>query len=237
METPALRAAVAYFRPFERESLLAGLANLGVFVVEQQGRWPATTISDSVDLVILVCDGHDDLEVVRKLAHRGPIVVAIVPTTAVVAECIAAGANICMADGEFIEAPRQALAVAARMARQRKSGTHDGPPMPRTIAFGGVVFSSESCSLHNGRRRVPLSRTERDVLLCLAEDPGVPVRSEVLASAARIGMFPSSRYLGSVIVRLRRKLRQLGADGAALATVHGVGYVLLAPSAGEEDAQ
>jgi DNA-binding response OmpR family regulator len=176
-----MRAAVAYLRPFEREKLLAGLANLGVFVVEQQGRWPAAPINDSVDLVILVCHGHDDLDLIRTLAHHGPILVAIVPTTAVVSECVAAGADISLADAEFIESPRLALAVAARLARQRKAGAHDESPTPRTIAFGGVVFSSESCSLHNGRSRVPLSRTERDILLCLAADPGVPVRSEVLA--------------------------------------------------------
>lgn len=235
-EQPGLRAAVTYLRPFDRGRMLTTLAGLGVFVVEQDGRPEAPATGCDADLTILVSRGRPDLELIRGLAQEPSILLVVVPSASSVGECLQAGAGFCIPEDQFLEAPRMSLSVAARLARQKRARGHRSAPSPGTFAFGGIVFSSESCSLLAGETRLPLSRAERDVLLCLAAEPGVPVRSEVLASAARIGKFPTSRYLGSVIVRLRRKLRQLGADGASLATVHGVGYVLLAPGAAEQDA-
>jgi DNA-binding response OmpR family regulator len=140
-------------------------------------------------------------------------------------------------DDEVFGAPRHALVSAAQLARQRRAVVHGPAPVPpATLELGQVIFSSAACSLRSPTGRVPLSRTERDILTRLAADRGVPVRSEVLADAARIRMFPSSRYLGSVIVSLRKKLRRLGVDAGTLATVHGVGYVLLTPEQLRQDA-
>jgi DNA-binding winged helix-turn-helix (wHTH) protein len=227
-QAPGLTAAVYYLRPFSRDTLLASLASLGVFVHEQRGDASGIVPPGGTDLAIVVAR-PGDADMVRALSRHAPIL-AIVSSPRLVRDFARAGARLCALDADVIGAPAEVLAPAARLARQIRDGGHPVPPLAApTVEFGGAVFSSESCALICGSTRIPLSRAERDILSRLAADRGVPVRSEALASAAQIRTFPTSRYLASIIVSLRRKLRRLGADADALATVHGVGYVLLGP--------
>jgi DNA-binding response OmpR family regulator len=234
--SPGLTAAVYYLRPFDRDKLLPALASLGLFVQEQRGEQarPATPVP-GVDLSIVVA-GAADVEAVRELARQTPVLLALVDAPGAVSAQLEAGAGLCAVDDEVLAPASKVLAEAARMARRyrRNRTTRAHPASPPTVELGGAVFSSQACALVCGGTRVALSRAERDVLTLLAAEPGTPVRSEVLASAAHIRTFPTSRYLASVIVSLRRKLRRLGADSGALATVHGVGYVLFASDRSEE---
>lgn len=231
-DTPALRAAIGYLRPFDRGALLSALARLGVYVTEVEGG-ESVSPRGSFDLAILVVRTRTDLELIANATWPHEVLVVVVPAVHMVPGAIAAGARFCVADAEILRDPRSVLAMPARLARQRRDFAHNDSSGDPTVQIGSVIFSSASCSLSARGEQIPLSRTERDVLLCLAAAPGIPVRSEELAAAASMRMGATSRYLSSVIVRLRRKLRQLGADDGLLATVHGVGYVLLAPRATE----
>ncbi len=224
-DTPGLQADVLYLRPFERCELLASLASLGVFVSEYQGE-PRHATRDP-DISIVVARGAADRGVVARLALEAPVLVVVVPTSESTQVMMEAGASLCVHDAELRSAPRTALLMAARLARQARTAVHwPIPPVGGSVRLGDVVFSAESCSLRGSTVTLSLSRAERDVLTRLAAVPGVPVRAELLADAAQIRPFPASRYLASVILRIRRKLEQAGASATTLTTVRGVGYVL-----------
>ncbi|MGH2611315.1 MAG: hypothetical protein ACRDHF_19730, partial [Tepidiformaceae bacterium] len=127
-ESPGLRATVAYLRPFGRAELLASLAGLGVFVQEQQADAAFSRPASDVDLRILVARGEEDVALVRYLSEQPPILVVIVPSRAAAAECLAAGAGLCLVDDDVFGAPRHALASAARLARQRRAVAHGAAP-------------------------------------------------------------------------------------------------------------
>lgn len=90
----------------------------------------------------------------------------------------------------------------------------------------GVVLDPAAHAVAFGAERVTLTPTEFRLLAMLAAKPGVVLRrAELVAVAWPEGAIVHDNTLDTYLARIRRKLRDLGAEDA-IETVRGVGYVL-----------
>ncbi|MCC7362953.1 MAG: winged helix-turn-helix domain-containing protein [Dehalococcoidia bacterium] len=221
--SPALRALVVYLRPAARASLLTTLANLGVFVTEQPGT--ASLPGVSADFGVLVAAGPEDAAVAAGLARRLPGgVIAVLPEGAHPAAFTAAGASAVLRDGELPAALTANIARMAFAARRARAGYVPARGAPRV--FADLEFIAEPPQLRNGARALALSRSERDVLATLLATRGRPVPHSALEQAAAGDDLAHPGLLKAVVLRLRRKVTDLGGDAELLATIRGFGYTL-----------
>jgi two-component system OmpR family response regulator len=91
---------------------------------------------------------------------------------------------------------------------------------------GRLQLDPSRHSVVAGHGDVPLTPTEYRLLAALAARPGEVVRrGELVAAGWPDGAIVHDNTLDAYVARLRRKLREIGRDGA-IATAHGVGYRL-----------
>lgn len=95
------------------------------------------------------------------------------------------------------------------------------------IRVADLRIDRDRRSIRRGRNTVPLTNREFRILEFLAQHAGKAVRREDLAN--HLGNDKSSNLVDVYIYYLRRKLSVLGYD-AALRTLRGVGYAMIAPS-------
>ena len=97
--------------------------------------------------------------------------------------------------------------------------------MSRRVRAGCRLDAGRARRARRGAQRA-LTPTEFRLLAALAARPGEVLRRRELVSAAwPKGAIVHANTLDAYIVRLRRKLRTLGAE-AEIATLRGVGYTL-----------
>ncbi len=102
----------------------------------------------------------------------------------------------------------------------------DGHRRPRLIRVGGLTIDATARRVTVGEKRVELSAKEYELLLALANEPTrVFTREELLRDVWGFRSQGRTRTLDSHASRLRRKLRERGAD-ALVVNVWGVGYRL-----------
>jgi two-component system OmpR family response regulator len=91
---------------------------------------------------------------------------------------------------------------------------------------GALTLDPATHAMHLGDRGVALTPTEFRLLAALAARPAEVVRRrELIAAAWPDGAIVHDNTLDTYVGRLRRKLRELGADDG-IATARGVGYSL-----------
>lgn len=227
---PGLAALVVYLRPAPRARLLRLLAELGVFVIEQQGGDDAkqTAMSTRSDFVIVVGEDHPDharlaAELLTALAS---IVVALLPAGADSARYQAAGAAVTLRDDVTDEAFGPTLRPAMRQARFLRDL---GRMAAEYIVFRDVRFRTAPPELARGTSSVGLTRVECEVLSLLSRSIERPVATteleqQVAAISTRTDLHPG--YVKTIILRIRRKVAEIGGDPDRLRSVRGVGYVL-----------
>jgi two-component system OmpR family response regulator len=99
-------------------------------------------------------------------------------------------------------------------------------PEQRADEDGRLQLDPSRHSVVAGHEEVPLTPTEYRLLAALAARPGEVVRrGELVAAGWPDGAIVHDNTLDAYLARLRRKLREIGRDGA-IATAHGVGYRL-----------
>jgi two-component system OmpR family response regulator len=94
----------------------------------------------------------------------------------------------------------------------------------RPVKAGALEVDEATHALVLGSRSVPLTPTEFRIAARLAVG-GIVDRDDLMAAAWPGGTFINPNTLDAYIVRLRRKLIDLGVS-ATIRTVHGVGNVL-----------
>ncbi len=115
------------------------------------------------------------------------------------------------------------FALAELLVRVHALLRRDPPPR---AADAGLVLDPAAHALVSGDARVMLTPTEFRVLAVLAARPDEVVRRASLVAAGwPDGAIVHDNTLDAYIARIRRKLREAGAD-AAVETVRGVGYAL-----------
>jgi two-component system, OmpR family, response regulator len=97
---------------------------------------------------------------------------------------------------------------------------------PSTDEDGRLQLDPARHSVVVEQAEVPLTPTEYRLLAAMAARPGEVVRrGELVAAGWPDGAIVHDNTLDAYVARLRRKLREVGRDGA-IATAHGVGYRL-----------
>lgn len=221
----SLTAIVVYRRPTLRRRLLGQIADLGIFVVEHPGMGGCGGLATMAraDVAIVMAGEGRDAEVVADLRAAGiqPVVVAV-PEGVDCQPFLEAGALRCVPDREFGASAQRLLADAASVAR-RRSGAAERAGIP----LGPAVFNPAVPSLSAGGRTRVLSRSESAVLQRLNDANGYPVDiRELELAAAPGGRSVRPGFLKATILRLRRKLADLGLDPGTVRTVRGFGYAL-----------
>jgi DNA-binding response OmpR family regulator len=156
------------------------------------------------------------VELLERFAERGlpPVLVLTARTDLQVRlRCFALGAVDYVAKPFFLE---ELLArIAVRLGETR-------PAAGKTVVWGDLSAELEGRTLRRAGEIVALTRTETAVLFCLIRRPGAAVSRDWLATHALEGEDDTGpRAVDSHVARLRRKL---GAEGAAIHTVWGIGY-------------
>jgi DNA-binding response OmpR family regulator len=227
---------VVYRRPVARRQLLGALADLGVFVVEQPSGSQAleVAIAAGAEVAVVVANASpDDEQLVASLAaNTARSVIVSLPAGADCAPFLGAGAMRCITDGDFETAFPALVAAAATRARTFR----EVAAAADAAIFGGIAFDPRIPALSRAGRSRTLSRSERAVLVRLWASAGRPVDALELERAADVPAGSRPGFLKAVILRLRRKIDDLGADPGLLRTVRGFGYVLATDRAREAGA-
>lgn len=223
---PGLTALVVYLRPAPRGRLLTTLAELGIFVTEYQGSTGFRELAARMraDIGVLVAGSaaeHGD--VARELLDQvGPSLVVCVPPGIDPGEYLDVGATTVLTDDDLGDMTR--LAGVAHRARAQRSA----PRVPADgVVFGDVELRLSPPALRRGRVSVPLSRSEREVVRVLAVNLGRPVSQAELERHACPGAPAHPGFLKAVVLRVRRKVEEIGGDPLLLRTVRGFGYILI----------
>ena len=118
------------------------------------------------------------------------------------------------------------FALAELVMRVRALLKRSSPPEPEPPAPGALRLDAAAHGVRVGDRTAALTPTEFRLLGALAAHPGEVVRRRELVSVAwPDGALVNDNTLDAYIGRLRRKLRELGAD-SEISTSRGVGYTL-----------
>jgi len=228
---PSLRALLVYLRPTARARLLTLLAGLGVLVVEHQGAAHAhdTAFSTRTDLIIVVGEAvPEHTTLARELLEvLSSVLVAVVPPGTARDAYALAGAVVTIAD----DAPdEEFIQLFASVARQARVMRELGELAAELIIFHNIHFRSMPPELERDGKRVSLTRVESEVLGTLAGSVGTPVAATEIER--RLGVDTHERgetgYAKTVIMRIRRKVEQVGGDPSLLRNVRGFGYLLAA---------
>jgi two-component system response regulator MprA len=169
-----------------------------------------------IDIGLPDADGRDVCQALRARGSNAPVLflTARDAVTDKLAGFSAGGDDYLVKPFHFGEL------VARLRALLRRSGADPGTEV------AGLRLDPVTHAVHRGDRRVALTPTEFRLLAALAAQPDAVVRRLDLVRAAwPDGAIVHDNTLDQYIARLRRKLRELGAD-AVISTAHGVGYGL-----------
>ncbi len=225
---PGLTAALVYLRPIPRVRLLNTLANLGVFVREYQAL-PVIELwneGHECDLA-LIAGGNDPSHIAataRMVSAITPAVVALVPDEHAREAFRGTGVITTLCDEELESSLVNAIGLAAQRARSRReSGANVD-----TVLVGDVRFAISAGRLECNGRALGLSPFEQRILRRLTASPGIPVSATELEGDVEDSReSPRGSELRAAILRIRRKLEQVGGNPLMLGTVRGFGYVVV----------
>lgn len=196
-------------KPFAVDSWRAGMALL------QHWRF---------DVMLLDADGLGDtsLETLRKLRRRSraPIVVlARDPHEAVQLSWFEAGAS------DVVVLPASTRLIVAKIRRLIEA-TAAPDDEPTELSVGPLLMDTRRGTVSVAGKSLVLTAHQFELLYVLAVKLGQFVHREAIARALRSPATEIGRSADVHIYRIRKKLRELGATGLRLDTVHGRGYCL-----------
>ena len=225
-ESGALTAMLVYRRPAARRDLLGNLADLGVFVVEHHRRdgWASVASSTAADVAIVLTGDEDDRSLVAKLAgdDARPVIVCV-QDGASTHGYLEAGALGCVSERDFARAGRRLLLEAGIVAR----GLRARAPATAALQLNGIEFDPRVPAILRAGAARTLSQSERSLLLRLLDAEGRPVAvSELERIATPPGEVMQRGFIKAAVLRLRRKIAEVGGDPTLVRTVRGYGYAL-----------
>jgi DNA-binding response OmpR family regulator len=116
---------------------------------------------------------------------------------------------------------RELLArVRTLLSRRDASG-----PASHEAAFGEFTLDAAARSLRRGRREIPLTNLEFELLHYLVRNPSRAIsRAELLDRVWGYDRYPTTRTVDFHVLSLRKKIEKRGQKPRHLLTVSGVGY-------------
>ena len=117
---------------------------------------------------------------------------------------------------DYVTKPFHLRELLARIRAVLARGEREGSE----LAFGEYTLDLGARLLRAGRREIALRKTEFDLLLYLARNPGrVIPRNELLDRVWGYDRYPTTRTVDYHVLALRKKI-----DSRHIVTVHGIGY-------------
>jgi DNA-binding response OmpR family regulator len=216
-------------RLFSRECLdliHAPSAAAGLALYER--RPPAAVILD-----LMLPDGNG-LDLCRQLRSAAPLLPILILTAR--GDPIDRVLGLELGADDYLGKPFEARELLARMRallRRQHAAQHAATPTPPQIVSrierGTLVRDTLRLVGTLGDRPLPLTGNEFRLLAALAQQPGEALDRDRLAAAVQAGNYrPLQRAVDVQIARLRRKLRDAGAD--CIRTIRGSGYALIPPT-------
>jgi two-component system response regulator RegX3 len=177
---------------------------------------------ESFDLVLLDINlpGMDGFEFLKRLREKSGVPVIIVSARQDDADVVL---GLGIGADDFVIKPFSPRVLAARVrARLRRTGEETGKS---AVRFGGFVLEADNYLLRRDGLRVALSPREFALLCLLAENPGVPMRSDEIYEKVWGNAYGDTTTVAVHIQRLRRKIEDDPACPRFIKTAFGFGYV------------
>jgi DNA-binding response OmpR family regulator len=177
------------------------------------------------DLVVLdlMLPGMDGLEVCREIQREGWTPVLMLTAKTEEADVVA---GFAVGADDYLTKPfsLRELAVRVRAILRRmdhiRTQRTTGP-----IEHNGLVVDSQRRRAVLDGSEVALTPLEFEILVTLARDPGVVLsREQLMDRVWGYRDYAGGRVVDSHVARIRRKLKEDGAEPRFIRTVHGVGY-------------
>jgi two-component system response regulator MtrA len=218
--------------PSIREVTALGLRASGFAVgaaadgVEGLARWR----SERPDLVLLDVmlprlDGLEVLRAIRREATTPVVMLTARADTIDVVVGLESGAD------DYVKKPFEMPELVARVrAALRRRGSESGEAADETIVLGPLRIDPAGRTVALDGRLIDLTRTEFDLLVELARQPGrVLDRETLLDRVWGYDFLGDSRLVDVAIGRLRAKVEADAANPSLIATVRGAGYKAVRP--------
>jgi DNA-binding response OmpR family regulator len=115
--------------------------------------------------------------------------------------------------------------VQVVLRRPRRIGQVDTDPVPAVAVFGELRVDAAGRQVHLAGEPVPLTPTEREILIALATRPGLALtRRQLIDVVWGDGWLGDERLVDVHIAQLRKKLGDDPAAARYVTTVRGIGY-------------
>ncbi len=206
--------------PAIREVLVAYLAREGHEVLEADSGEAALQQAAGADLVVLdlMLPGLDGWRVAEILRSRDPELPILMLTARGEEEERVRGFELGADD--YVTKPFSPRELVARVrALLRRAGHRD------ELVYGGLMIRPKERRVYLDGREVPLSKLEFDLLLVLAQHPGMAYpRERLLERVWGADFFGVDRVVDVHIASLRKKLGDDPENPRFIETVRGVGY-------------
>lgn len=184
----------------------------------------ARTLSPDVVILDLGLPGLDGLEVMRRIRAFSDCYVLI---TTARSEEVDRLVGLSVGADDYLTKPFSVRELIARVqAVLRRPRAESGAPAPITVhTFGELEIDSAAQEVRLAGQPVPLTPTERGLLMTLAHSPGQAFSRRQLMEAVWGDSWIGDDHIVDVhIANLRRKLDETADSARFVTTVRGIGY-------------
>lgn len=191
-----------------------------------EGVQAAREFSPDVVILDLGLPGLDGIEVCRSIRTFSDCYVIVVTARADEIDTLI---GLSVGADDYVTKPvsmRELVARVQAMLRRPRVGPTGGNAPPEAVwVFGELRVDSAGQQVHLGENVVPLTPTERDLLMTLAARPAFAFSRRQLIDEVWGGGWVGDEHMVDVhIAHLRRKLGDDPDTARYLTTVRGVGY-------------